>query len=92
MRVLLGLQPLTTTAYSLQVKPANNRQVAGRARSYSQKVDCHIEHCKNPVRLTTSVSAAHDQAPARHGQKRSCASDSCTIHTELLYSNVGAPT
>jgi hypothetical protein len=33
MRVLLGLQPLTTTAYSLRVLPTTER-FAGMARSY----------------------------------------------------------
>jgi len=34
MRVLLGLQPLTTTAYLLRVLPAIN-SIAGMARSYN---------------------------------------------------------
>jgi hypothetical protein len=34
--VLLGLQPLTTTAYLLRVLPANIKTIAGMARSYNE--------------------------------------------------------
>ena len=40
MRVLLGLQPLTTTAYLLRVLPAIIKWIAGMARSYNT----HIFH------------------------------------------------
>jgi hypothetical protein len=35
LRVLLRLQPLTTTAYSLRVMPAIDQWFAGMARSYN---------------------------------------------------------
>jgi hypothetical protein len=38
LRVLLGLQPLTTTAYPLRVLPANKQTTAGMARSYKTRI------------------------------------------------------
>jgi hypothetical protein len=42
--VLLGLQPLTTTAYLLRVLPANKKIIAGMARSYTFLLTLPIAH------------------------------------------------